>query len=300
VTAVLHAVKAALAAVLAWLLADGLLHLPQPFLAPYAAAFLIESTVYRSLRSSAQQVAAVATAVLLVFAVQRLVPSMPLAVGITVLSGLLIGKLRFYGDAGVWVALTAVVVLTADNPDTLLVDRLVETALGALIGTAVNALVIPPRYRKWARTATNDTAAQVHRTLQELAVGLRDGEQHQDAPDQVDAAIAMASEAEKAVEWSVEAERMNLRPGPGFGNDLALRLRRASPHLLEIAEILRADRRKDDELAALLDELAEVVRRRQAGRPTEEETARALVANLRPRLGGVVVPAERLLDDLTR
>jgi uncharacterized membrane protein YgaE (UPF0421/DUF939 family) len=149
VTAVLHAVKAALAAVLAWLLADGLLHLPQPFLAPYAAAFLIESTVYRSLRSSAQQVAAVPTAVLLVFAVQRLAPSMPLAVGITVLSGLLIGKLRFYGDAGVWVALTAVVVLTTDNPDTLLVDRLVETALGALIGTAVNALVIPPRYRKW-------------------------------------------------------------------------------------------------------------------------------------------------------
>src|SRR5688572_25880579 len=63
--ALAQALKAAMAAVLAWLAAAQLFELAQPFLAPWAAVFIVEATVYRSLRSAGQQVAAVGVAVLL-------------------------------------------------------------------------------------------------------------------------------------------------------------------------------------------------------------------------------------------
>ncbi|HEY3468908.1 MAG TPA: hypothetical protein VGL47_27515, partial [Amycolatopsis sp.] len=59
-----QAAKATLAATGAWLLATLVLRLPQPFLAPYAAVFLVDATVYRSLRGWAQQIGAVAAGVL--------------------------------------------------------------------------------------------------------------------------------------------------------------------------------------------------------------------------------------------
>ncbi|WP_352231681.1 aromatic acid exporter family protein [Actinokineospora sp. NBRC 105648] len=66
--------KAAAAAVLAWVLADRVLHLPQPFLAPYSAVLVVESTVFRSIKGSAQQSIAASTAVLVALLASRLIP----------------------------------------------------------------------------------------------------------------------------------------------------------------------------------------------------------------------------------
>ncbi|WP_009472639.1 aromatic acid exporter family protein [Rhodococcus sp. JVH1] len=102
-TVVVQSAKAATAAVLAWILAERLLGLPQPFLAPYAAVFMIEVTVSRSLRVAGEQLAAVSLGVLLAAAVGMLLDSVTVGVGVAVLTGLLLGRWHRFGSSGVWV-----------------------------------------------------------------------------------------------------------------------------------------------------------------------------------------------------
>src|SRR4051794_33488325 len=72
--ALTQALKAALAAALSWVVAVWLLHLSQPFLAPYAAVFAVEATVYRSFRTSARQLVTVALGVVLAWLANQLLP----------------------------------------------------------------------------------------------------------------------------------------------------------------------------------------------------------------------------------
>lgn len=296
-SAIVQAAKAAVAAVLAWVLADRVFGLPQPFLAPYAAVFMIESTVYRSIRGSAQQLAAASTAVLLAFLASRMVPEPAVALGVAVLIGLLIGKWSVFGESGRWVGVTAVLVLTTSGAaqEVLLVDRLVETALGAAIGTAVNALILPPTYVRWARDATADLAAELRAVLTELAAALRAPEQ----PDDPQAWVRRTREserlvrhAEEAVHWSDEADRLNLRRRHPSHGDAAAHLRDAWPRLVQIAEAVHScvdpgpvtrypSRSVRAEYAALLDDLADVV-----GHVAERgEEFDAAVARTRDRIG---------------
>ena len=61
-------VKAASAAVIAWVLAGSVFGLAQPFLAPWAALLTVHATVYRTFARGAQQVASAVLGVLLAFA----------------------------------------------------------------------------------------------------------------------------------------------------------------------------------------------------------------------------------------
>ncbi|MPY86274.1 MAG: hypothetical protein GEV00_24345, partial [Actinophytocola sp.] len=141
---VVQAAKAGLAAVAAWLLARHALSLPQPFLAPYAAVFLVESTVYRSVWLSVQQVGAVAIGVALAGLAAVTIPSTSVAIGVVTAIGLVIGRWRGFGSSGIWIGITALFVLTygtASDPMSLLY-RLVEIALGAALGLVVNAVLL--------------------------------------------------------------------------------------------------------------------------------------------------------------
>ncbi|MQA09804.1 MAG: hypothetical protein GEU98_14885 [Pseudonocardiaceae bacterium] len=283
---VTQAGKAALAGVAAWVIAKDLLHLAQPFLAPYAAVFLIEPTVYRSLRSSAQQVTAVACGVLLAAAVQQWIPSATLGLGAIVLVGLLIGRLRVFGDSGAWVGITGLLLLTyeAAGHQVLLLDRFVEIALGAAIGTVVNALILPPWYGERARVATERLAKELAELVTGIAATLRD-EHPAEHPEiwlkQAQDAERLIRQAEDAISWSQEGRRLNmrrqLRPPNYSGQEWyrypLLHLRAVWPHIREIAGSARsvtelkttADHPHPDSRAALadaLDSLAKALRLR--------------------------------------
>src|SRR5437764_5722478 len=86
--------KAVAATVLAWLLAVHVLHLAQPFLAPWAALLTIHATVFGSLKRALQQVGASLVGVLLAFAAGGLLGVNALSLGAAVLAGLLAGSLR--------------------------------------------------------------------------------------------------------------------------------------------------------------------------------------------------------------
>ncbi|SDM50212.1 FUSC family protein [Allokutzneria albata] len=318
-----QAAKAALAAMLAWLVSTTLLGLPQAFLAPYAAIFVVESTVTGSLRTSGQQVASVASAVLLAALVDLVVPWRTAAIGIATLLGLLIGRLRFYGDSGYWVGITAMLILAwgTGNDPYLLGDRLLETVLGVGIGTAVNALLFPPFYARPARESAERLADQFAGLLREIAEHLRGNGDPDDPPNwpvRAREAEKLVRKAETAIAYSRKSKRFNARRraidehGPTERHRrLLLGLRASWPHLHEIADTLHATENSDnpfshpDErsrrvLADLLDGLADIVQ----GSHVEQTKRRCtgLLAELTetasPGLAAMVLPARRMFQEL--
>ncbi|ASO21508.1 uncharacterized membrane protein YgaE (UPF0421/DUF939 family) [Actinoalloteichus hoggarensis] len=245
-SALTQAAKAALAAVLAWLIAAEILELPQPFLAPYTAVFLVETTVYRSVWSAAQQTGAVLGGILLAMAVDTVIPVQAAAIGVAVLVGLILGRWRGFGTSGVWVAVTALLLLGYGSADDmlLLADRLLEVLIGAVLGVTINALIVPPVYMK-------DPAAAVGRVVEELTGLLRDiattlraeglPDHAQEWLERIRSLETTIRRAEEATGWARESIRFNpRRRRHAVAADrwrlLLVRLRSAWPHVGQLAE----------------------------------------------------------------
>ncbi|MBE1493746.1 putative membrane protein YccC [Amycolatopsis lexingtonensis] len=325
--------KATLAATGAWLLATLVLRLPQPFLAPYAAVFLVESTVYRSLRGWVQQVGAVACGVLLAAVAGQLIPWQAVALAAVVFAGLLAGSWQRFGESGVWVGVTGMLVVsygTATEP-VLLGDRLLETALGAAIGVAVNTLIFPPLHGERLATA----AARLATALADLLESTSDLIRH-DEPEGVDSLLSQANDArsqvlaaEDAAGLTREGRRLNLRrgrPAAGAGHDRPLRTLIALwPPLAQLIAAVRTTSARQehpfaypwpdarDALADLVHRLAGAVESVAAtGEPVDLDDCRALLHRLERRLvsaeddgvpawlglGALILPARLLVERL--
>ncbi|AGM05758.1 hypothetical protein AORI_3173 [Amycolatopsis keratiniphila] len=205
--------KATAAAVIAWIVATAVLRLPQPFLAPYAAVFLVQATVYRSLRGWAQQVGAVSVGVLLAAGAGQLIPSVTVALGLVIFVGLLIGSWRGFGDSGVWVGITGMLLISYGNATepVLLADRLLETALGAAIGAVLNAVILPPLHGERLRAATSRLASAIADVLDRTAELVRGGEPTDGLDDRMEDVRSLVAEAEDAIGWTREGRYLNLR-----------------------------------------------------------------------------------------
>lgn len=173
----LDAGKGALAATLAWLLADEVLHTKLPWLAPYTAVFIIGTTVHQSVRSAARQVTVVILGVLLAAGVGVLIPPTLAAVPVAVVLGTLIGRWHLLQPDGSWVALTALLLLTYGSAtrEPADVSRVYAVALGAALGVAVNALIFPPIRLHGAVSTMAARAEDIAGLLAEAAEGLVDG-----------------------------------------------------------------------------------------------------------------------------
>lgn len=326
--------KATLAATAAWLLATLVLKLPQPFLAPYAAIFLVEATVYRSLRGWLQQVGSVATGVLLAAVAGQLISSQAVALAVVVFVGLLAGNWRRFGDAGVWVGVTGMLLVsygTARDP-ALLGDRLLETALGAAIGVAVNTLIFPPLYGERLATATDRLATALAGLLESLSDVVR-----VDDPGDLDDLLTRSEDtrsqvlaAEEAVGLTREGRMLNLRrgrPTSGAGHERPLRTLTALwPAVAQLVSAVRTTTRARDRhpfeypwpdardtLADLVHLLAGAVQAvAVVGEPVDLEECRALLEKLEERLvtaeedgvparlglGTMILPARLLVEKL--
>ncbi|MFB9904123.1 FUSC family protein [Allokutzneria oryzae] len=326
-----QAVKAALAAMVAWLVSSTFLGLPQAHLAPYAAVFAVEFTVTATLWSSLHQIASVTSAVLVAAVAELVLPWRTLEIGVAVLVGLLVGRSRIYGESGQWVGLTALLILawgTGSDP-AMLGDRLVETALGLGVGTIVNVLVFPPFYARPARESSERLATQFADLLAEIARELRRETPSEDPPDWTRRARGSAElvrKAERAVEHSRRSRRLNarresiIRHGPAEHHLRLLGSLRVSwPHLHQIAEVLKAaasaedpvsypDRCSRRTLSELLSGFAGMVRLRVSVehhdlrfdeiRQRCEELLAELTEAGPPGSAGMVVPARRMLQEL--
>lgn len=228
-----QAVKAALAAWVAWAVAGWWLKAPVAFVAPWVAVVLVESTVYRSIAHGLQQLAAIATGTIAATAVGLLLSSPVAAMAVVLPLAMLLGRWPRLGSQGVYAATGALFVLTG-GPVAVGTSaaRLAEALFGAVVGIAVNALVRPPLYLRDTEAALRDAVAETDGILRDVADGLTAGRwDAAEAGEWHDRALRLprlVEQARSAVEWSRESLRANPRrrtgavpPGEGCEDALA-------------------------------------------------------------------------------
>jgi hypothetical protein len=211
--------KGAAAAVIAWQVARLALHSEAPFLAPLAALIAVEATVYQSLRTTAQNVTAVLAGVLLAFLTARTLGVEWYSLGLVLVVALGLARWQRLGGSGLQVPTTALLAMTIAGgvQDTMLEARVVETLVGALIGAAINVLVLPPVHLRDGRESVASSARGVSRLLSSIAEGIRTEWTREDAQEWMERARqldARVRDARSASERGRESMRFNPRATP--------------------------------------------------------------------------------------
>ncbi|NGO06841.1 FUSC family protein [Streptomyces sp. HC44] len=174
---VVQSLKAAAAALLAWIVADEWLGDPMALMAPWVAVVLVQATVYSSLRQATQQFAAICVGTLLASAAQVLTGNTLAALALSVPVLMLLANWPRFGDQGIYATTTALFTLASDTVTTSAIShRLAQAALGAAIGVAVNALVLPPVHLRDVRENLAALARETGDVLADLADDLRQGD----------------------------------------------------------------------------------------------------------------------------
>ena len=234
-------VKAATAAVVAWLLAVHLVGDSQAFLAPWSAVLTVHATVYRSLSGGLRQVGATVLGVLVAFVFGDLLGFSAVTLGLAVMVSLLIGRHPRLGNEGVIVATTALVVLTTGtgNDSGSLEQRLLDTAIGIVVGVSINLLVWPPLQDRFAARRVSSIDTTLGNLLSRMATEVRAGHTVEQATawiEEVDAIDLHIDEAWALVRQAGESARFNFRGRralAGRGKSLSDVLRRLEQAVAE-------------------------------------------------------------------
>jgi uncharacterized membrane protein YccC len=272
--------KTATAAVIAWVVATTVLHLPQSFLAPWAALLVVHSTVYRTFAQGVRQVAAAVVGVVLAWAVGNVLGLDATAVAVAVLAGLLLGAMRWFGEEGTTLAATALVVLTTGftDADTMLLSRLADTGIGIAVGLVVNLLVWPPLRRRTTIAAMDQLDDRIGELLVDLADGISRGFSVADTEGWLACVDDLDEDVDQAwalVRQARESARMNpRRPARGLREprEWVALLRRVEQAVAEVRSTVRTLARKLDDHAVWEPEFREgyVEALRAAGRAIVE------------------------------
>lgn len=139
-----QSLKAAAAAALAWALTGWWLAAPMALMAPWAAVALVQGTVYRSVRSAVELLAMMSSGTLLAAGAAAITGNTMAAMLIALPLTVLLGNWLPVGEQGLYAPTTALFVLAYGTYSLPAVGhRLLETVVGAAVGIAVNAIVLP-------------------------------------------------------------------------------------------------------------------------------------------------------------
>lgn len=140
------AVKAALAAVLAWTIARHGLGHGDPYYAPLAALLAVYPTVARSLAEGLRYAAGFVAGTLIAIPIGLWLGPNLAGIGAVVLFGLAVGSWRRLGDQSAQIAFVAlyVVLFGAREPITYVTPRAMDLAIGVGVGLLLNLAVFPP------------------------------------------------------------------------------------------------------------------------------------------------------------
>ncbi|WAP54439.1 FUSC family protein [Streptomyces sp. S465] len=170
---VVQSLKAAAAATLAWAVSGWWLKDPVALMAPWVAVVLVQATVYRSLFKGLQQLVAIAVGTLLAAGAEALTGNTLIAVALVLPVVMLLSNWPRLGDQGIYGPTTALFTLTSAPVSSLTVShRLLQAVLGAAIGIAVNALVLPPVHLRNVPENLSGLARGTEETLASIAEGL--------------------------------------------------------------------------------------------------------------------------------
>lgn len=165
----LQVAKSAVATLAAWLIASLVIPGPVPVFAAIAALLTVQPSISQSFGRGLERTVGVITGVIVASAIGLVLGTGFGAIALAVVCALLLAwALRTTPGTANQVAISGMLVLAIGTatPDYAL-DRILETALGAVIGLIVNVAIVPPLALGPARTRvaalTDDTAAALSR-----------------------------------------------------------------------------------------------------------------------------------------
>jgi uncharacterized membrane protein YccC len=208
------AVKGAIAAVVAWVLAKYALGQPDPYFAPLAALLGVYPTVARSLRESIQYIAGFVLGAALAVSAGLLLGPGTAGIAVTVLAGMLIASWRRLGNQSVQVTFTAlfVLLLGGHQPLHYITHRASEAAIGVVTGLVINIVVFPPLQLRPAAHAVRQWGNVIADALDVLADAVTaPGESSGSWPQHDGRLSSSARQAHEAVRHARESLRWNPR-----------------------------------------------------------------------------------------
>ncbi|HEY8914170.1 FUSC family protein [Lacisediminihabitans sp.] len=173
---ILQVLKTSVAAIVAWLLCVLLLGQPLPIFAAIAALLVVQPSVNQSLAKGIERSVGVVFGVLLAYGAGALFGhSSWIVLGIIVVSLLLAWALRLSPGSANQIPISAMLVLAigVQTPG-YAVNRIIETVIGAVVGLAVNAAIVPPVLLMPAHDAVQSLVTNVAACLRALARSLRE------------------------------------------------------------------------------------------------------------------------------
>lgn len=169
--------KAAGAALLAWVVAWVWLGDPMALMAPWVALVLVQATVYSSVLQAGRQFTAICVGALVASGAQVVTDDATGALALSIPVLMLLSNWPRFGDQGVYAATTALFTIASGTVSAAAVGhRLGQAALGAAIGVAVNALVLPPIHLRDVRENLSALARETGDLLHAIAGDLREGD----------------------------------------------------------------------------------------------------------------------------
>ena len=207
------AVKAAIAAVAAWVLAKYAAGQPDPYFAPLAALLGVYPTVARSLREGFRYVGGFLLGAALAIPAGMMLGPGVAGVAVVVLAGFLLGGWRRLGDQSAQVTFTAlfVLLLGGHQPLHYVTHRMIEVAIGVAAGLAVNIAVFPPLQLRPAEHAIGRWGDEIGRALEVLGDAAADPRSPGRSWLQHDRQLTQAAEQAGA---AVRSARESLRWNP--------------------------------------------------------------------------------------
>jgi len=279
----LLAVKAAVAAVIAWTLAK---YAPgvaaeYPYYAPLGAIVAMRTTVFAGIRAGVQTLVGITLGILIAGFTMLVDAPGVVAVALVVGLGVLVSGFRILGEGYSWVPMAALFVLLigGGNAEDYSFAYVVQMAIGIAVGLAVNFAVVPPLHFWDAERRIDQVNAVLAQHLDDLADVLDKGEPDTAAWDRQQERLDKAmSDVRDRVTTAQEARRMNPRSAlRGSRARLATdgarfrALERAAWYTTDLTELVassgpvadnigRPDRAFAEPLAAAMREVACVVR----------------------------------------
>ncbi|MET9684049.1 FUSC family protein [Streptomyces coeruleorubidus] len=290
---VVQSLKAAAAAVIAWLVGGVWMGDPLALMAPWVALVLVQATVYSSLVQGARQFGAICVGSVLASATLALTGDTTGALALSIPVLMLLSNWPRFGDQGIYAATTALFTLTSGAVGMSGVGhRIGQAALGAVIGVAVNALVLPPIHLRDVRENLATLARESGDVLRRIADDLRHGDwDAQTAAGWLNASAQLERRLDalrSARRWSQESLRLTYAP---------LRALHRVPHMpLPPPDEDERLGRVTGHVTALTRALAVTVDDRRTPAPPEGRTLRSY-AELLELIGDVCdAEADRLFD----
>lgn len=248
-TRLLLAVKSAIAAGLAWAVANVVPGVAgeYPYYAPLGAIISMYPTIAQSAREGVQTLAGLALGAVIAVGFIALGRPTPLTVALAVGIAVLLSSARLFGAQRGWVATAALFVLLLgySQADEYSFAYVSQMLIGVVIGLVVNFL-FPPLYYSEGRRAVADARATIERRLTALAERLEGDADHGATAlgAQGDRLRRAVDSARSSVSWAGESRRANPRARryrgelPDLQHQLAAieRIARGTEELADIVE----------------------------------------------------------------